>query len=212
MIERKAYAIQMSFEVPDSEKRLAEKAEERFEELLSTMKVAIEYLDLIYGPFKKHDNLDMKLIMHYRKTFRQYRDAVKRRYDKIIKMAFKCVMLMNEFAKDFAIKEIVNSFLAMVKELEKYINIFLSIFSDLSDAEFKNKLISTIDSIRKTSNQIRQVVNDRILDHIDTNILAKNWASDFSDKYQEIVEEKIPLVMQLFRERQQALSERNSNE
>jgi hypothetical protein len=48
-------------------------------------------------------------------------------------------------------------------------------------------------------------VNDRILEHIDTNILAKNWESLVNDKYQEKVKNKTPLVVQLYKERQEAL-------
>lgn len=208
MFNRKSYAIQMNFEVPDSEKRIAEKAQERFEDLLSKMKLATEYLDKIYDPFKRIDNLDTKLIVKYRKTFYDYAEQIKFKYDSIIEKSIDCVILMNEFKTDTIIEEMVNSFMSNMNNLVKYVDGLLSIFTNLNDPDFKPQLISSIDYIRKITSQIKQLVNDRIVEHISTNILAKNWASDFSDNYQKVVEEKVPLVMKLFRERQEALREK----
>jgi Zn-dependent oligopeptidase len=147
----------------------------------------------------------MNMVVNYRKTFRQYRDQVRFKFSQISNRADKCVVLMKEFASDSTTEEMMEAFMGMMRELQKYIDIFVSIFSNLNSAEFRNHLISTIDSIKKQMNQIRQLINDRILEHIDNNILAKDWASEISEQSDIVVEEKIPLVLQLFRERQKAL-------
>lgn len=206
MINKKAYSVQMNFEVPDSEKRIAEKAEEYFEQLLAQMEDASKYLDLIYTPFSKHQNIDADMLVEYRVTFRQYKDQVKVKFRNIIRKAYRAVALMNEFSTDTATEELMDSFMGAVRELEKYIDTFVSIFSNLSSPEFRNYLISTIDSLKKQLNQIRQLVTDRILDHIDSNILAKDWAKNVLENYDDgSIQTKVPLVVQLFRERQKAL-------
>lgn len=208
MLEKKAYSVQMNFNVPESEKRVAEKAEEYFERLLSNAEDVIKYLDLIYVPFSKHQNVDSEMLVEYRRTFRQYKDQVRRKFRRILKTAYRAVALMNEFSIDTATEELMNSFMGSVRELEKYVDTFVSIFSNLSSPDFRNNLISTIDSIKKQLNQIRQLVLDRVMDHIDSNILAKDWAKDLLDRVDEPLQERVPLVVQLFRERQQALKER----
>jgi len=205
MVEKKAYSVQMNFNVPDSEKQVAEKASEHFEQLLSQMQEASEYLDLIYVPFQKRQNVDMEMITDYRKTFRQYKDRVKSKFSKIIRRAYQGVALMNEFGIDTATEELMDSFIGSVRELEKYIDTFVSIFSNLNSPEFRNHLVSTIESIKKQLNQIRQLLNDRVLEHIDSNILAKNWANDISEHSENPIQERVPLVVQLFKERQKAL-------
>jgi hypothetical protein len=206
---RKAYSLQMHFGVPESEKRIAEKAEEYFEQLVANLQDIKDYLDLIYIPFQKHQNIDMEMVTEYRKTFREYRDQVRLKFRKIIKMAYKCVALMNEFSTDTATEEIMESFIGSIRELDKYVDTFVSIFSNLNSSEFRNHLISTIDSLKKQMNQIEQLVKDRVLEHIDGNILAKNWAKNISDRFEdsEPIEERVPLVVQLFKERQKALQE-----
>ena len=206
---RKAYSVQMHFGVPESEKRIAEKAEEYFQQLISNLQDIKDYLDLIYIPFQKHQNIDMEMVTEYRKTFREYRDQVRLKFRKIIKMAYKCVALMNEFSSDTATEEIMDSFIGTIRELDKYVDTFVSIFSNLNSSEFRNHLISTIDSLKKQMNQIEQLIKDRVLEHIDSNILAKNWAKNISDRFEgsEPIEERVPLVVQLFKERQKALQE-----
>jgi dGTP triphosphohydrolase len=206
-MDKKAYSVQMNFDVPDSEKRVAEKAEEYFEQLLSDMIKLNEYLDIIYVPFSKYQNVDADMLVEHRRTFHQYRDQVKAKFRNIVKKSYKSVALMNEFSVDTATEELMDSFMGSVRELEKYIDTFVSIFSNLNSPEFRNYLISTIDSLKKQLNQIRQLITDRILDHIDSNILAKDWAKDLSDRFEEPIQERVPMVVQLFRERQQALQD-----
>lgn len=205
---RKAYSIQMRFDIPESEKRIAEKAEEYFNQILLSVRDAKEYLDIIYVPFQKHQNIDMEMITEYRKTFRDYRDQVKLKFINIIKKAYKCVALMNNFSTDTATEELMDSFIGAIRELDKYVDTFVSIFSNLNSSEFRNYLISTIDSLKKQMNQVEQLIRDRILEHIDSNILVKNWAKDVSNHFDdEPIEERVPLVVQLFKERQKALKE-----
>lgn len=205
MLSRNAYSIQMNFEVPDSEKKVAEQAVEHFEQLLTEFQDLTKYLDYIYLPFSKYDNLNMEMIVKYRDTFKQYRDQVQKKFIKITKLAYNCVALMNGFSTDVATEEIMNSFMGTIKELEKYMDTFISIFTNLNDTNFRQYLIATVDSIKKQKNQIRQLITDRILEHIDSNILAKDWADNLSEKLDRPIQERVPLVVQLFRERQEAL-------
>ena len=203
---KKAYSIKMHFGVPESEKRIAEKAEEYFNQLLSNITDAKDYLNLIYIPFQKHQSIDMEMIAGYRKTFRDYRDQVRLKFQDMTKRAYKCVALMNEFSIDTATEEIMESFIGTIRELDKYVDTFVSIFSNLNSSEFRTHLISTIDSLKKQMNQIEQLIKDRILEHIDSNILAKNWANNISNiNGGKPIEERVPLVIQLFKERQKAL-------
>ena len=205
MFESRAYTVQMNLDVPDAEKRTAEKASESFESILSQLKLGIEHLDLIYTPFAKRQKLDSKEIVENRDILRKYRDKTKELFEKIVEDSYQAVSLMGEFSTDSAVEELMGSFVSSVRELEKQVNILLSIFSNLNNPEFKDQLIKAIDSVKKQSSQLKQLVNDRILEHIDTNILAKNWESLVNDKYQDKIKNKTPLVVQLYEERQEAL-------
>ena len=205
MLRSEAYSVQMSYPVPDSERRIAEKIEESLEDLLARLKLAVEYLDLSYFPFKKVQSLDNKQIIEHRAVFRKYRDEIENKFEDINKRSFRCMVLLHELSKDRAINELLNSFSETMRNLNEQVENLLDIFENLNSANFKDALISSIDLVRKQVNQARQMINDRILEHLDTNILAKNWMNDLSKKYNEEVRAKLPMLVELFRERQQAL-------
>lgn len=220
-MDKRAYSVQMNTEVPDSEKRIAENTVKYFDSLILLMDDVSKYLDIIYIPFMKHDNVDMEMITDYRDTFRQYRDQIKKKFKNIFIKSYKCVSMMNEFGSDISISDLVDSFIDSIRELDKYIDTFVSIFSNLNNPDFRNNLVSTIDSIKKQLNQIEQLIKDRILEHIDTNILAKDWTSDFANALnseddvensldgvvdKDFIQKRVPLVQKLYEERQKALN------
>jgi hypothetical protein len=209
MLDKKAYSVQMNYTVPESEKRVAEKAEEYLEDLLVKLQNLTEYLNIIYLPFKKYQNVDMEMIAEYRKTFKQYKDQVIIKFENIKKLSYQTIGLMNNFSTDTSTSEILDSFINSIKDLEKYIDTFISIFLNFNNTEFPKYIISTIDSITKKINQIDQLIKDRVLEHIDTNILAKSWTKDLKEYTDKSLEERVPLVVQLFKERQDALGQSN---
>lgn len=205
MIERRAYAVQMSFDVPDAERRTAEKAKETFKRLSSQLKLAVEYLTLIYEPFKKYEQIDPKEVAEHRVLLRKLERTVSEKFDKISKIYEECLTLMEQFSTDTRTEVLMTSFTDAKEDVFKQVKTFLSIFSNLDSADFRNNLVSSIEAIRKQINQLRQLISDRIIAHIDANILAKSWIDTISDRYQDKVQEKVPLIIELFKERQQAL-------
>ena len=57
LFKKIANNIEMSFDIPDSEKEIALEAKSFLEAVSNNMKQAVEHLDNIYTPFKEHDNI-----------------------------------------------------------------------------------------------------------------------------------------------------------
>lgn len=210
MLLKRAYSVQMSFDVPEAERRMAEKAYESLEDLVGLLKESNRHLDLIYEPFSKVQALDPKIVVEYRKVLRRYRNQIKENFELVLSKYNHSLKLLKPFATDTKTVEMMRSFMANIDDLKKQVNRLLQIFGDLDDDNFKDYLLKAIDSVKKKDNQLKQLINDRILEHIDTNILAKNWTSGISEQEQEIFYDKVPMVVQLFKERQQALSDGQS--
>jgi hypothetical protein len=202
---KKAYSAKMTFEVPDSEKRVAEKADESFEDLIGLLRYATNHLNLIYEPFESLQSLDNEMLKTHSSLFKRYQKAIEHNYKLIFKKANQCAILMGTFSTDTKTKILMNSFLAYIHELEKQVERLIRIFDNLDSSEFKNSLILAIDFVKKTNSQLKQLVGDRILDHIDTNILAKNWVNNVTDDDDQRVYDKAPLLVQLREERVNAL-------
>jgi hypothetical protein len=197
---KKAFAIQMSGRVPDSEKRVAEQAAESFKELNGKLRVAINHLNAISTSFAKLQTPDTKEILKHRMVLRNFRDQVKKNFEEIMSIANNSAVLMAKFGSDPETIEVMNSFGSQIQDLEKQVNRFLALFSNIGDESFMPSVLAAIDSVKKQVSQLKQLVNDRALEHIDTNILAKKWTSDIRDENDNSVYDRLPLLVQLFNE------------
>jgi hypothetical protein len=199
-MQKKSVNIQMSARVPDSEKRVAEQASESFGELTGKLKLAISHLNTVSTSFSSLQNPDSKEIMKHRVVLRNFRDQVKKNFEQIMTIANSSAVLMARFSSDPETIEIMNSFGSQVQDLEKQVNRFLALFSNIGDESFMPSVMAAIDLIKKQAAQVTQLINDRALEHIDTNILAKRWTSEIKDENNNNVYERLPLLVQLFNE------------
>jgi hypothetical protein len=81
----------------------------------------------------------------------------------------------------------------------------MDILDDFKSPDFRTNVLSAIENIRKESSEIEKLIRDRIIPHIDANILANDWISNTGDKLQVKIENRIPIITELFNERQKAL-------
>jgi hypothetical protein len=51
------------------------------------------------------------------------------------------------------------------------------------------------------------MIEDRVKNNIQSNILAKNWVDSVSDEMQMKIEKKTPLILDLYNKRQDQLNE-----
>jgi 50S ribosomal subunit-associated GTPase HflX len=54
---------------------------------------------------------------------------------------------------------------------------------------------------------VDQIIDERIKTHIQTNILATSWVDSISNDLQMKIEDKTPLILDLFNARQQQLND-----
>jgi len=205
MIRKTAYSVQMTFDISDDEKHTAEEAEKCFEHLLGLVESAKKHFNVIYEPFKQNPNVSVEETINNRVKLREYRDQIIDNFNEVKSSALKCYQLMNTFSSDTATYDLMDSFTAQMNDIETQVNRLVKLFSNLQSEEFSKNVIIAIDNVKKECAKLNQLVKDRILDHIDTNILAKNWVSETSNQLQQKVDDKVPDVIRLFQERQKAI-------
>jgi hypothetical protein len=202
---RKLYAAYMSYEVPSEEKDKASKAIRYFQYLLKIMKTCDEHLELMHTPFKDNNDLSTEQAYEARAALRRYRDKAIDNFNTFKEQAFKCFILLQPFSVDTQFVKLNKSFVFAISDIEKQVNKFAELFSNIEAKEFGKNMVAAIESIKKEMSKLHQIIEDRIIDHIQTNILARNWVDNVSDKLQEKVENKIPLAVELVNERRKML-------
>lgn len=204
---KKAYAVQMSYEVSDTEKVAGEKAILAFNFSVKKLYLASEHLNIMKTPFKDNPEMDSKEIMKARAAIRRFRDKAIENFNEFKHASFKCVNMMQEFSSDTQSVKLMKSFISSVDDLESSVNDFAELFSDLESKSFAKDVVSIIESIQKQCDEIEEIINDRIKYHIQSNILATSWVDSVSNEFQMQVEQKTPLILELFDKRQDQLND-----
>jgi hypothetical protein len=201
MIKKRAYSAMMSYQVSDGEKDQAEKAMRWFNHCIKVLEQSEEHLNLMYNPFKKDPNISPEEIFKIRAALRRYRDKVVENFNKFKKVAFKCYVIMQPFTSDTQTEKLLKSFVSSIEDVETQVNRLVELFSNLKSEDFAKGVVAAIENIKKETAQVEQIINERMKDHLQTNILARNWVDSVSNELQEKVEKKSPLVMQLVEDR-----------
>lgn len=206
MIKR-AYLVQMTYDVSDEEKMQAERALVFFNHALKLLQLATDHLDIMKTPFKNNPDMDPKEVMSARAAIRRFRDKSVENFNLFKKAAFQCVKLMQDFSNDTQTLKLMKTFISTVNELEDKVNKFVDLFTDLEDKSFASSVVSAIELVQSECEDISEIIEDRIKDHIQQNILATNWVDTVGDELEMKIEPKTPLILDLFNQRQDQLND-----
>lgn len=203
---KKAYSVQMSYKVTDSEKAHAEQALMCFDHTLKVLRQASDHLNIMKTPFKDSPEMSTEEVMKARAALRRFRDKVVDNFNIFKQHAFKCVNVMQSFASDTQTVKLMKSFIASIDDLEVKVNDFTDIFSDLQSKDFSKDVVKAIEGIQTVCEEIEEIIDERIREHIQNNILATSWVDSISNDLQMKVEQKTPLIVDLFNGRQDQLN------
>lgn len=207
MIKKKAYSVQMSYEVSDDEKRQAEHALLCFESALKTLQQASDHLNIMRTPFKDNPEMNPDEVMKARAAIRRFRDKSIDNFNHFKEMAFKCVNTMQTFASDTQSVKLMKSMITSIDELEVDVNNFAEVFDDLQSKDFAKNVVSGIENVQKQCDDIEEIIEERIKPHIQNNILATSWVDSVSQDLQMKIEKQTPLIMDLYNQRQEQLND-----
>lgn len=197
----------MTYDVSDSEKVEAEKALMCFNYSLKLLNLASAHLNIMKTPFKTNPDMPPEEVMKARAAIRRFRDKSIQNFNDFKKASFKCVNVMQGFASDTQTVKLMKSFISSIDDLEVKVNEFVDLFTDLESKDFSKKIVGTIEVIQKQCEDIEEIIDERIKKHIQTNILATSWVDSISNELQMKIEQKTPLILDLFNKRQDQLND-----
>lgn len=204
---KKVYAVQMTYDVSDTEKVEAEKALACFNHVNKLLELSSNHLNVMKTPFKDNPDIPTDEVMKARAAIRRFRDKSIENFNDFKLVAFKCVNIMQNFASDTQTVKLMKSFISAIDDLENKVNRFADLFSDLESKDFVKNVVASIEEIQKQCEDIEEIVEERIKNHIQTNILASSWVDSVSNEFQMKIEQKTPLILDLFNKRQDQLND-----
>jgi hypothetical protein len=201
-----SYSFQLNYDITSEEKEQAEKALSAFEHVSKLLHKCEQHLDILYIPFKDHPEVTPEELVEHRASLRRFRDKVINNFNTFKKATFRCIQLMNYFSSDTQSSKLVKSVISTVEEIEKNINEFSELFTNLEDKDFVPEIVKTIDCVKKDIEQLEDIIDERIKSHILTNILGKTWVNSLQDELKVNIDERVPLLVELNEQRQKALN------
>jgi len=202
----KAYSTSLSYDVSDDEKSQANKALIFFEHASKLLDLASDHLDIMKTPFKDNPEMTPKDVINARAAIRRFRDKAIDNFNSFKKVAFQCVNVMHIFSADTQTLKLMKSFISAVDQLEKSVNNFVDLFTDLESKTFPQDVVTSIEEIQGKCEDIDEIIEERIKNHIQTNILASSWVDSVGNELQVKIQEKTPLIIDLFNKRQDQLN------
>jgi chaperonin cofactor prefoldin len=201
----------MTYDVSDAEKQEAERAIIYFNSAIKLLALASDHLNIMKTPFKENNDITPESVMKARAAIRRFRDQAVKNFNNFKIVSFKCVRSMQIFMSDTQTVKLMKSFINSIDDLENKVNDFVKLFDSLDDQDFSKNVVAAIEEIQKQCEEINEIADDRIIDHIRTNILANNWVDSISSELQTKIEKKTPLIVDLFNQRQEQLNQELKN-
>lgn len=207
-LHKLAERIEMSFDIPDSEKQIAKEAIEYFDSVVSGLKLMAQHLDVIYNPFSSNSDIPTESVIRYRGLLTRFSQKLKENYEENQKLSLKAVQKLDRFSTgDSDVEELINSYVESYDTLSDKVSQLLTLFQkEYRDSSFRESVLAIIDGIKSDIKDMEGFVADRVINHIDTNILAKDWIKDQAETLgSEIKNTNTNLIQRLFEERQKKL-------
>lgn len=197
---KKAYITNMSYDVTTEEKKQAMHAISCFKRNQKILDGALDHLNIIYTSFKDAQNADPKENFNHRSAFRRFRDKVVENFNHLKKSSLECVKSLTPFSSDTQVVKITKSFISSIDILEDKINDFVKLFESIDSKDFISNAIKSIDSIKIQSEELQDLMKDRVKKYIQENILSENWMNQVSKDLDLKLQKRTPLLLRLYNE------------
>jgi hypothetical protein len=204
MRTKKAFSVQMSYDVTNTEKMRAEKCLKTFSQFIAVLETFTTHLDLMHSPFSENQDITPEQIYEQRVPMRNFRDRAEHNYEGVRESGMACIDDMKIFMSDTQAEKIMKSFIMSIDDVTKQFEYFADLFKNLKADDFKANVIKTIESVKKESAQLKQIVEDRIENYIKTDILSKSWMDSAGHRATK-EEDDTPFNTQLFKQREEKL-------
>jgi hypothetical protein len=202
-----AQAVDMSLDVSSHEQKVAQKSIVYFQLLNKKLESFNTHLDILYNPLKSNENVSEKSVIDHRSALRRFHDKVQENFEELKKIAIYCLQNFNYFSSDTKINELIRTFNDSFNDVEDGLDVLLDALNNWQDKEFRNHIIQNMENVKKQIKELEDLVEERIIDYINTNIFAKNWVDNLDEDLKMSIKEREPYVKQLHKEREEALKQ-----
>ena len=206
--------VEMSLSIPEEELEQAKVLVDLLKLLVRRLDNFNNYLDHLYNPFKDHKSVSEESVIKYRGTLWRYTEEIIKDFgdDKdtskklsswsIKKIALVCASRLQRFSSDTQISKLLTTFTDDISNIESTVENMVKVIRNYETATYKDNVVKSMESVKREVVELSKIIEERIIDYVNTNILAKNWVEDFGEDFGIKTENKDPYIVRLYKERQ----------
>lgn len=199
---KKLSNVPMTAEISPEEKQQASDAIKAFNESADALQNASNYLNNIKNPFKDNSSPSAEEVYNNRVALYRFRDSMISSFNLFKRKAFDCIVYMQTFSSDTQSIKLIKSFISAIEELQGSVNEFAKMFSDLKATDFTTKSVEKVEEIQNKCKDLIKLIKERVINHIQTDILATTWVDNVGKELQVNLQKKKPLLVELYNNRQ----------
>lgn len=196
-MKKLAFQIEMSFDIPDDEKEAARQCDGFLTDFLNKIRLIEQHLQNIYDPFSKATTLDAEKLYQKRGAISRFAQEIKENAHELQVIALNVIKCLSQFGVDTKVEELKAAFKDSIADINHDTDTLLDCLEDLKHNQFRERVVSAIDNLKKNSLQIELLITDRLKEFLNSDILNKDWVSSLSEEQNMTIEDKKPLIIQL---------------
>lgn len=196
---------QISFVIPKEEKDFAKqciiKLNELNDDILFKAKInddIINILDIIYNPFNEHSGITTEQANKIKSHINIFIELLNNNMILVKHYAVECLNILEKFKSDSSVSSMNKSFFDNVDNIDKETQMFIKVLENTGNKDFQSDIINSIKILKKSSAQLKQLIEERIIPYLRKDILGEDWTTEIKqdlqeDKVEQRKEQKIPL-------------------
>ena len=185
-------AQQISFKIPDQEKKLAayciDLLKKLEEEILFKTTVKGEYkdlLDIMYNPFTENSGITPEHSKKIEPQLKIYCGLLETNLTSIKQYSVNILNVLKKFDSDSDVASMNKSFYDQIDGVDKEIAIFTRIATNVENKDFQQNIIKSIDILRKNGAQLKQLISERIIPYLRKDVLGEDWTTEIKQDLQQ---------------------------
>lgn len=199
-MKKLAHQIELALLIPEADKEIAKLCIELLKSTVTRLGYSDDLLNKMYLPFKENTGASTESFKKDSPAIFRYKENIKKTFSEIKYMVLKSIGQFVYFDSDTKAHEMNESLKELSQDLENLVVEVLDVMDDVEDPNFQTNIIKGMDSIKQQTTSVVELIEDRIIDYLEDNILNTNWFNKSKSDIQLELNEKIPNLTKLYRD------------
>lgn len=177
-IPRTAWLTPRSVPFSEEEKQAARVAMAKLGDFLRQLWAAQQHSERLMDVLGKAPETPPEQLFSIRHLIRRFRDEVRQHFTRLVPVFSEAIATLNPFAKDTETAAMREGLIDAMQQLSEVIETYMEAFEDFNAPDQVQRLKALFQKVKQLSQGIEAVVEGRLRDHFEKNILRRQKISE----------------------------------